>query len=51
MPTSIGNAIGIPFGVDKSIGGGENITDAMLTEDGLYYMASEDEANIYLELV
>jgi len=27
------------------------ITDAMLTEDSLFYMASEDEENVYLQLL
>jgi hypothetical protein len=28
-----------------------NITDAMMEEDVDYYMASEDEADVYLQLV
>lgn len=29
----------------------QNITDAMMEEDVDYYMASEDEADVYLQLV
>jgi len=30
---------------------GQVITDAMLTEESTFYMASEDEENVYLQLV
>jgi hypothetical protein len=38
----------------KKLGSGlnqSNITDAMMEEDFDYYMASEDEADVYLQLV
>jgi len=55
--------MGLRIGVDKLLIGkgnkgsglnpspSEDITDAMMEEDVDYYMASEDEADVYLQLV
>lgn len=46
---------GIGLGISKVIKGSglnqTNITDAMMEEDLDYYFASEDEADVYLQLV
>jgi hypothetical protein len=45
---------GIGIGLSRFIKGSglnQNITDAMMEEDVDYYMASEDEADVYLQLV
>lgn len=45
---------GIGLGISKVIKGSGlnlNITDAMMEEDVDYYFASEDEADVYLQLV
>lgn len=41
----------LTIGVIQGSGLNLNITDAMMEEDGDYYMASEDEADVYLQLV
>jgi hypothetical protein len=42
----------LPIGVIQGSGLNQsNITDAMMEEDVDYYMASEDEADVYLQLV
>jgi hypothetical protein len=53
--------MGLRIGVDKLLIGKKakkgsglnqtNITDAMMEEDVDFYMASEDEADVYLQLV
>ena len=46
---------GIGIGLSRFIKGSglnqSNITDTMMEEDVDYYMASEDEADVYLQLV
>lgn len=53
--TSIKSVSNAPVGSIKTILGSglnqTNITDAMMEEDVDYYMASEDEADVYLQLV
>jgi hypothetical protein len=52
--TSIKSVSNADIGSIKTIlasGLNQNITDAMMEEDVDYYFASEDEADVYLQLV
>ena len=53
MKTSIGVGIGVPYGkVNKEsvLDPEQIITDAMLTEEEDFFMESENETNVYLQL-
>jgi len=53
MKTVIGVGIAVPLGKvnkESELDPTQIITDAMLTEEEDFYMASENETNVYLQL-